>query len=145
MEKIFLDFDVLIWIEKPMACLTSSIDLLYLVKTSWCHWIIFIKENLILFIFPFCFNIWLNNCLQLRERFSILLVALQILRNSKMASLQGWSQSYIICQIIEYGILHFPCKSKDQEKWHKNCYFFLKFWFCLINILIVLFKDTAII
>ena len=31
-----------------MACITSSIDLLYLIKTSWCRWIISIKENLIL-------------------------------------------------------------------------------------------------
>ena len=65
-----------------MACITSSIDLLYLIKTSWCRWIIFIKENLILLICPFCFNIRLNNCLQLRVRSSILLVALEILRNS---------------------------------------------------------------
>ena len=74
-----LDFDVLILM---LACITSSIDLLYLIKTSWCRWIIFIKENLILLICPFCFNIQLNNCLQLRERSSILLVALEILRNS---------------------------------------------------------------
>ena len=65
-----------------MACITSSIDLLYLIKTSRCRWIIFIKENLILLICPFCFNIRLNNCLQLRVRSSILLVALEILRNS---------------------------------------------------------------
>ena len=61
-----------------MACITSSIDLLYLIKLSWCRWIIFIKENLILLICPFCFNIQLNNCLQLRVRSSILLVALEI-------------------------------------------------------------------
>ena len=60
-----------------MACITSSIDLLYLIKTSWCRWIIFIKENLILLICPFCFNIRLNNCLQLRVRSSILLGALE--------------------------------------------------------------------
>ena len=65
-----------------MGCITSSIDLLYLIKTSWCRWIIFIKENSILLICPFCFNIRLNNCLQLRVRSSILLVALEILRNS---------------------------------------------------------------
>ena len=58
-----------------MACITSSADLSYLIKTSWCRWIIFITENLILFISPFYFNI------QLRERSSILLVALEILRN----------------------------------------------------------------
>ena len=63
-----------------MAGITSSIDLLHLIKTSWHHWIIFIKENLILFFCIFCFNIQLNNCLQLQERFSILLVALEILR-----------------------------------------------------------------
>ena len=57
-----------------MACITSSIDLLYLIKTSWCRWITFIKENLILLICPFCFNIRLNNCLQLRVRSSILFV-----------------------------------------------------------------------
>ena len=39
-----------------MACISSSIDLLYLIKTSWCRCIIFIKENLILLIWPFCFN-----------------------------------------------------------------------------------------
>ena len=44
--------------------------------------IIFIKENLILLICSFCFNIRLNNCLQARERSSILLVALEILRSS---------------------------------------------------------------
>ena len=79
------DFHILICIQKPMACITSSIDLLYLIKTSWCRWIIFIKENLILLICPFCFNIRLNNCLQLRVRSSILLVALEILRNSANA------------------------------------------------------------
>ena len=31
--------------ETLMACITSSIDLLYLIKTSWCRWIFFIKEN----------------------------------------------------------------------------------------------------
>ena len=40
-----------------MACITSTTDLLYLIKTSWCRWIILIKENLILLICPFCFNI----------------------------------------------------------------------------------------
>ena len=65
-----------------MACITSSTDLLYLIKTSWCPWIIFIKENLTLHNFPSCFNILLNSCLQVRERSSILLVALEILRNS---------------------------------------------------------------
>ena len=39
-----------------MACINSSIDLLYLIKTSCCRWIIFIKENLILLICPFYFN-----------------------------------------------------------------------------------------
>ena len=81
-QKNIFDFDVLICIQKPMACITSSIDLLYLIKTtSWCSWVIFIKENLILLICPFCFNIRLSNCLQLRERSSILLVVLEILRN----------------------------------------------------------------
>ena len=74
--------DVLICIQKSMVCIFSSIDLLYLIKTSWCHWIIFLKENLILLICPFCLNIRLSNCLQLQERSSILLVALEILRNS---------------------------------------------------------------
>ena len=64
-----------------MACITSSTDLLYLLKTSWCRWIIFIKGNLILLICSFCFNIRLNNCLQLRVRSSILLVSLEILRD----------------------------------------------------------------
>ena len=64
-----------------MACITPSIDLLYLIKTFWCRWIIFIKENLILLIFPF-FNIRLDDCLQLREISSILLNALEILKNS---------------------------------------------------------------
>ena len=40
-----------------MACITSLINLLYLIKPSWCHWIIFTKENLITLICPFCFNI----------------------------------------------------------------------------------------
>ena len=61
-----------------MACITSSVDLLYSIKTSGCCWILFIKENLILLISPFSFNIRLNHCLQLRERSSILLVALEI-------------------------------------------------------------------
>ena len=65
-----------------MAYITSLIDLLYLVKTSWCRWIIFTKENLILLICPFCFNIRLNNCLQLRVRSSILLVTLEKLCSS---------------------------------------------------------------
>ena len=55
-----------------MAFITSSVDLLYLVKTSWCCWIIFIKENLMFLIRPFCFNI----------QSSIVLVALKILSNS---------------------------------------------------------------
>ena len=41
-------FDVLICI--PMACITSSIYLLYLTKTSWWGGIMLIKENLILAI-----------------------------------------------------------------------------------------------
>ena len=66
-----------------MACITSSIDLLYLIKTSLCHWIIFIKENLILVICSFHFNnTQLNNYLQVQERSSILPVVLAILRNS---------------------------------------------------------------
>ena len=64
-----------------MACITSSIDLLYLIKTSEYRRILFIKEDLVLPIFPFCFNIRVNNCLQLRERSSILWVDLEILRN----------------------------------------------------------------
>ena len=36
-----------------MASITSLIDLLYWMKTSWCRWIIFIKENLILLICHF--------------------------------------------------------------------------------------------
>ena len=51
-----------------MACITSSIDLLYLIKTSRCRWIIFIKENLILLICPFCFNIRLNNCFTITSK-----------------------------------------------------------------------------
>ena len=66
-----------------MACITFSINLLYLIKTSLCHWIIFIKENLILVICSFHFNnIQLNNYLQVQERSSILPVVLAILRNS---------------------------------------------------------------
>ena len=65
-----------------MACITSSVDLLSLIKTFWCHWIIFIKENFIFLICPFCFNIRPNNCFQLQVRSSVLLVALEILRNS---------------------------------------------------------------
>ena len=61
-ERNMLDFDVLYCIQKPMACVTSSIDLLYLIKTSQCRWIILMKENVILFIWLFCFNIRLNNC-----------------------------------------------------------------------------------
>ena len=47
-----------------MALTTSSIDLLYLIKTPWCCWVTFVKENLILLICLFHFNIRLNNCLQ---------------------------------------------------------------------------------
>ena len=65
-----------------MASITSSIDLLYLIKTSWCRWIIVIEESLILLVCPFSFNILLYTCLQVRERYSILLVALEILINS---------------------------------------------------------------
>lgn len=68
--------DDLICIQTPMACISSSVHLLYLIKTPWCRWVIFIKGNLILLICPFCFNIQLNNCLQLRDRSSIILVAL---------------------------------------------------------------------
>ena len=90
-----------------MACITFPADLLYLVKTSWCRWIVFIIESLILLICSFFFNILLNSCLQVRKRSSILLVALEILRNSapilaqnillgywssKMASIQCRSQ-----------------------------------------------------
>ena len=81
-RKICWIFYVLICIKKPMACITSSIDLLYLTKTSWCRCIIFIKEYLILLICPFYFTIRLKNCLQVREGTSILLAALEILRNS---------------------------------------------------------------
>ena len=52
-----------------------TFNFLYLTKTSWCRFIIFIEESLILLVYPFCFNIRLNKCLQLRERSSILLVA----------------------------------------------------------------------
>ena len=51
------------------------------IKTPWCLWITFIKESQILLICPFSLNIRLNNCLQLWERSSILIAALQILRN----------------------------------------------------------------
>ena len=54
-----------IWV---MACITSLIDLLYLIKISWCHWIVVIRGNFILLICPFCFNIQLNNYLQARKR-----------------------------------------------------------------------------
>ena len=81
-KRKMLDFDVLICIYKPMAYITSSTDLSYLIKTSWCRWIIFIKKILVLLICPFCFNIRLNNYLKLRVKPSILLVALEILRNA---------------------------------------------------------------
>ena len=56
----FLILFVLVCILKwPMACITLSIDFLYLGKTSWCCWIIFIKENLIVLICPFYLNTWL--------------------------------------------------------------------------------------
>ena len=42
----------------------------------------FFKENTILLICQFCFNIRLYNYLQVQERCSTLLVALEILRNS---------------------------------------------------------------
>ena len=84
-----LNFEVLICIYKPMACITFSMDLLYLIKTSWCRWIICAEENFILLICPFCFKIRLNNCLQLQERSSISLVALEILRNS--AQMLPWN------------------------------------------------------
>ena len=70
--------------KKQKVCITSSVDLLYLMKTYWCRWIIFIMENLILLVCLFYFNIWLNNCLEVRERSSILLVALEILWNSAL-------------------------------------------------------------
>ena len=31
-QKNMLEFNVLIYIQRPMACITSSIDLLYLIK-----------------------------------------------------------------------------------------------------------------
>ena len=40
-----------------------------------------------------------------------------------MATLKCGSQSYLICQIIYYAILHLQCKY--QEKRYKNCYHFL--------------------
>ena len=146
-QKNISDFEVLIFIQKPMGCITSSADVLFLIKTFWCRWIIFIKENLILLICPFSsfahFSIRRNNCLQLQKKYSVLLVALEILRHSsnaptehffqgywssKMASLQCQSQSYLVCKIIQDGILRFLYKCTDQEKRHKNCYiFFLKF------------------
>ena len=46
------------------------------------RWIIFIKESLILLICPFCFNIRLNNSLQVRERSLVLLVPLKSPRNT---------------------------------------------------------------
>ena len=46
------------------------------------RWIIFIKEILILLICPFCFNIRLNNSLQVRERSLVLLVPLKSPRNT---------------------------------------------------------------
>ena len=35
------------------------------------------------------------------------------------------SKPTLSCQIIQYGILHFQCKCKHQEKRHNNCYYFL--------------------
>ena len=64
-----------------MALITSSNNLLYLMKTSWCDWIILIKENFIV-IRSFCFNIQLIDCLQVQEKYPILLFAQKILRNS---------------------------------------------------------------
>ena len=40
-----------------MACIISSIDLLYLMETYWFRWIIFNKGNFILLICPFYFSI----------------------------------------------------------------------------------------
>ena len=70
-----LDFRCFNWYLETYGLHHFSIDLLYLIKTSWCRLIIFIKENLIHLIYPFCFNIRLNNCLQVQGRSSILLVA----------------------------------------------------------------------
>ena len=110
-QKICKIFDVLIFnLYLETEGIMSSISLLYLIKTSWCRWIIYFKEKLIL-ICPFCFNMRLKNCLLVQERSSILLVALEILKSSsryissKMASLQCQSQSQIILlSNIEYGI-----------------------------------------
>ena len=46
-----------------------------------------------------------------------------------MASLWNQSQSYLVCQIIYYEILHFQCKCKNQERRHKNCYYFVELRF----------------
>ena len=44
MQENMLDFHFLIYIQKPIACITSSMDLLYLTKTSWCCWIILLRK-----------------------------------------------------------------------------------------------------
>ena len=71
-----LDFDLLICIYKPVLhhflnCVVMFNRIFFL-----CHWIFFIKENLILLIFPFCFNIPLNDCSEVHVRSAILLVSL---------------------------------------------------------------------
>ena len=56
-----------------MACIISSIDLLYLMETYWFRWII------LFFLFA---HFTLAFDIQERERSSVLLIALEILRNS---------------------------------------------------------------
>ena len=51
-QKMYIEKYVRFWCFnlylETMPCITSSIDLLIdLMKSSWCRWIIFIKENMI--------------------------------------------------------------------------------------------------
>ena len=111
----YVRFWSVICILKPMVCITSLTDLLYLIRTS-CRWIILIKKNLFLHIWPFCFTIRLHNCLQLctRKIFSFTCCS-RISKKlcSNTLTEQCRTQSYVVFHIINYGILHFQCKGKD--------------------------------
>ena len=95
--------------------------------------------EMILRICLFYFNIQLNNCLQVQERSSILLVALEILRNSAPML----PQNILLETLEKYNNIlamskpklpplsnnlvwnsPFSMKCKYQEKRHQNCYSF---------------------
>ena len=52
----------------------------------------YIKENLILFICTFCFNIRFKNCLKVQERSSILLTVLETTRNCSNATKEHFTK-----------------------------------------------------